>query len=78
MTSIIASILIFILWAVVIGHFYDKNKVFAVIWFFVGLPVTIWVVVSIFSSLGLRISTGTNSCEVDYSRAGVSSVYCDP
>lgn len=37
-----------------------------------------WLVISLFHFMGIRSSNDSNGCEVDYSRAGVSSVICSP
>lgn len=79
---IIIGILTLLLWAGVGGYFASwdtpRGKVFAIIWFFVGAPISMWLVISLFHFMGIRSSNESNNCEIDYSRAGVSSVICSP
>jgi len=71
-----------LLWLGGVGYFASwdtpQGKVFALIWFFVGPPISAWLVLSLFNFAGIRFSVDSDSCEVEYSRGGVSSVICSP
>lgn len=78
--TIVAGILTLILWGGIASFLIEKDrKGLAIIWFFIGGPISMFVVVYALHMLGLSFSSDSGSdCEVDYSRAGVSSVHCGP